>query len=94
MYWRRRFPELFLGLDRRETLSVLSATLAAALVVGFVLFCCLNLSWCVTLLLGGLVMAINFATALPHLVRVRENAIEASEHAAKDPPAPSALPED
>jgi hypothetical protein len=42
----------------------------------------------------GLVMAINFATAPPHLVRVRENAIEASEHAAKDPPAPPALPED
>lgn len=77
---RQKHPELLIELDRRETLSILSGTLLAAVVTGWVVFCWLSVGVCNLLLVAGGLLLLDFITVIPHLRRVRSAIIQASQN--------------
>lgn len=62
-------------LDRRETLTILAGSMAAALLAGWYVFCCAQ--W--TLRQRGIITLIQFLTGLPHLRRVAIAVRDANE---------------
>lgn len=74
---RLRQPKLFYALDRRETLALMSGSMCAALLSGWLVFYVLQLRAGNIFLLGGIFLLIQFATALSHLRRVRRAVREA-----------------
>ncbi|HEY6348842.1 MAG TPA: hypothetical protein VI636_05470 [Candidatus Angelobacter sp.] len=84
---RSKQPEIFVDLDRRETMTLLSGALLVALTAGPIIFCWLKLGLCATLLVGAAILVIDFATAFPHLRRVKMATRKAGEKlAAAKPP--------
>ena len=84
---RESHPGFFGTLDRRETMAMLAGATGGALVVGTAIF---GRPWdysCWMLALVGVALLLDFATAMPHLQRVRE-AIIAADRAMKPPPPP------
>lgn len=84
-YWHWRYPELFNPAERRETMALLSFSLAAALLLGWLVFCKLHASLSCTILGAGILVLMDTLTSMNHLKRVRKAAISAAERAAKDP---------
>lgn len=83
---RSQHPELFVDLDRRETMALLSGSLLVALFAGPVIFCWLKLGLCATSLVGAAILVTNFATAFPHLRRVKMATRKAGEKLTADKP--------
>lgn len=77
---RQRHPELFIELDRRETLSILTGTLLAAVLTGWLVFCYLCVSLCPLLLVAGGLLLLDFLTVIPHLRRVRDAILKANSN--------------
>jgi hypothetical protein len=84
-YWQMRFPGLFNRAERRETMALLSFSLAAALLLGWLVFCELHASLRWTIFGAGVLVLLDTLTSMNHLKRVRNAAIAAAERAAKDP---------
>lgn len=83
---RAQHPDLFNTLDRRETLTVMAGSMAAALLVGWYVFC--HAQWSISQILfwAGLFMAIDFLTGLSHVRRVAKAVLGAKVAApAPDP---------
>ncbi len=67
---RVQHPELLNTLDRRETLNVMAASMAAALLSGWYVFCHACWPFSRVVFWGGLITVIQFLTGLSHLRRV------------------------
>jgi hypothetical protein len=79
---RRLYPGFFNSLDRRETITIFVGATTVALLAGAVIFCmgCFTLSQ--ILVAAGLILLVDFWTAVPHLGRV-ETAIRGAYDLAK-----------
>ncbi len=84
-YWEGKSPQFFNAAERRETMALLSFSLAAALLLGWLVFCKLHASLSCTILGAGILVLMDTLTSMNHLKRVRKAAISAAERAAKDP---------
>jgi hypothetical protein len=76
---RRQYPEFFVELDRRETITILTASMMVAFLGGVIVFCWGKLGLCTTLVIGGLLLLVDFSTAIPHLRRVRKAVRDAAK---------------
>jgi hypothetical protein len=87
---RGRSPKLLDTLDRRETLTLLAASMSSAFLCGWLVFFHLKLRFSTMILLAAFATYIQFLTGLPHLRRVTQ-AIYAAD--AKLSPAAKAAPD-
>jgi hypothetical protein len=83
---RRRHPDFFVSIDRRETMALTTGGVGMAMLLGFIVF-----YWHRPLpqrlffndgklfLWGGLFILFEFGTAFFHLIRVREAIVEADD---------------
>ena len=78
LYWRHFYPELFYDLDRRETMALLMYSTLAAMVLGWLVFCMLHLTFCWTIILISAFVFADGLTTMSHLRRTREAIHEAS----------------
>lgn len=76
---RRQYPEFLVDLDRRETLTILTASMMVALFSGAIVFCYVKPPLCTTLIFAGLVLLVDFSTEIPHLRRVRQAVKDAAK---------------
>lgn len=91
---RVQHPDLFNILDRRETGTLTAGSMAAALLVGWYVFC--HAQWSISQILfwAGLFMAIDFLTGLSHLRRVAKAVRDAEISSPNPDPDLSKLLED
>jgi hypothetical protein len=88
---REDHPGFFTVLDRRETMAMLAGGTGGALLIGAATFCS---HWdfpCKMFVLVGLLLLIDFTTAMPHLQRVREAISKANDNAKPDAPHPTSV---
>ncbi len=69
---RGRSPKLLDTLDRRETLTLLAASMSSAFFYGWLAFFQLKLHFATMILIAGVATYIQFLTGLPHLRRVTQ----------------------
>jgi hypothetical protein len=77
LYYKHFYPELFAEKNRRETMAVLTFSLMAALLLGWVVFCWLTPTLCEVLFWSGVALFVDTLTTMSHLRRVREAAQKA-----------------
>jgi len=92
---REDHPKFLTDLDLRETMAMLGGGTGGALVIGAATFCT---TWdlpCKMFVIVGLLLLLDFVTAMPHLERVREATIEADRQAKEaekhDAPKPESM---
>ncbi len=86
---RENHPKLLATLDRRETGMLSIGSLCVALLGGFVVFHCPGLDLWTALLIGGILLLIDFITAFSRLRRLRTETLlagKALKHQAKPSP--------
>jgi hypothetical protein len=86
---RRKYPEYFGSLDRRETLTVLAGSMGVALLSGWYIFCCAQWGLCKILVYAGVVVVTQFLTGLSHLRRVRVSVRAANDERKHDSHTPA-----
>jgi FtsH-binding integral membrane protein len=72
LYLRHYYPDLFQDLERRETMSVLMYSTLAAMVVGWLVFCYLHLTFGRTIILASAFVFVDSLTTMSHLRRARQ----------------------
>jgi hypothetical protein len=86
---RGQTPKLLDTLDRRETLTLLAASMSSAFFYGWIAFFRLQLHFHTMIIVAAIATYIQFLTGLPHLRRVTRAIYAAdktiSKNAAKDP---------
>lgn len=87
LYYRTRFPDVFIELDRRSIIALLRTGLAGALIVGLAVFYWLYAYPKVLLAVGGVVMVFNSYTAGRHIGDMRATTLLAARGAEKSPTA-------
>jgi len=83
---REDHPKFLTDLDRRETMAMLAGGTGGALVIGASIFFKTWTFPCEMFVLVGVLLLIDFVTAMPHLQRVREAIIEANANTKKPEP--------
>lgn len=71
LYYRHYYADLFQDKERRETLSLFTFATMTGLLLGFVVFCWLELSFKAAIGLAGLFLFADSLTTMGHLKRVR-----------------------
>jgi hypothetical protein len=79
MQVRARQPKLLETLDRRETLTLLAASMSSAFFYGWLTFFCLKLHFSTMIFWAAIVTYIQFLTGLPHLRRVTKAIYDADK---------------
>jgi hypothetical protein len=80
---KRLYPGFVASLERRETLAIFIGSTMVALLAGWLVFCHSWLNLCCTLVIAGIILFIDFWTAMPHLERVQNAVSEAYIEAEK-----------
>src|ERR1700683_250253 len=80
---RAQQPKLLDTLDRRETLTLLAASMSSAFFYGWLSFFCLKLHFSTMIFWAAIVTYIQFLTGLPHLRRVTRAIYDADEAISK-----------
>ena len=79
LYYRHYYPDLYAERNRRETISVLSFSMVAALFLGWVVFCWLQLTLCTVVGWSALILFLDTLTTMSHLKRVRQATLDAGK---------------
>lgn len=93
---QRLYPGFLSSLERRETIAIFIGSTMVALLAGALVFCLQWFNLCGTLVTAGVILFVDFWTAMPHLRRVHKAVaaayIEAEAYEAKhkdDKPKPA-----
>jgi hypothetical protein len=89
---QKRYPEFFVDLSRRETITLFEGATLVALLAGTIVFRYTNFHASTIFFVGGLLLLVEFSTAIPHLRRVRTAVRDAAKLAEQNAAAQKATP--